>query len=72
MVDEIELVRQFRSDVPQPSAQARAQAWAAVTAVAAEEATLGPVALPHRQGRQSEEFVRRWHSRRPSPPSPRC
>ncbi len=52
MVDEIELVRQFRSDVPQPSAQARAQAWAAVTAVAAEETALGAVGLPPRQGRR--------------------
>ena len=40
MVDEIELVRQFRSDVPEPSPQARAQAWAAVMAVATEERTL--------------------------------
>ena len=38
MVDEIELVSQFRSDVPDPSPQARAQAWAAVMTVAAEEA----------------------------------
>jgi photosystem II stability/assembly factor-like uncharacterized protein len=37
MVDEVELVRRFRSDVPEPSPQARAQAWAAVMAVAAEE-----------------------------------
>ena len=42
MVDEIELVRQFRSDVPEPSPQARAQAWAAVMAVAAEEVTRRP------------------------------
>ena len=53
MVDEIELVRQFRSDVPEPSPQARAQAWAAVMAVAAEEGTLAPVALPRRRRRRS-------------------
>ena len=37
MVDEIELVRRFRSDLPDPSPQARAQAWGAVMAVAAQE-----------------------------------
>ena len=58
MVDEIELVRQFRSDVPEPSPQARAQAWAAVMAVAAEEGTLAPVALLRRQRRQSSRRVR--------------
>ena len=58
MVDEIELVRQFRSDVPEPSSQARAQAWAAVMAVAAEEGTLAPVALLRRQRRQSSRRVR--------------
>jgi photosystem II stability/assembly factor-like uncharacterized protein len=48
MVDEIELVRQFRSDVPEPAPQVRAQAWAAVMAVAGEERTLAPAASPHR------------------------
>ena len=37
MVDEIELVRRFPSDLPEPSPQARAQAWGAVMAVAAQE-----------------------------------
>ena len=58
MVDEIELVRQFRSDVPEPSARARAQAWAAVTAVATGERTLAPVVLPRRRRRQSPRRVR--------------
>ena len=58
MVDEIELVRQFRSDVPEPSPQARAQAWAAVTAVATEERTLAPVALPHRRRRPPSRRAR--------------
>ena len=73
MVDEIELVRQFRSDVPEPSPQARAQAWAAVTAVATDEARsrpwrclVGGGSGPH------EEPVRWWHWRRPSLPSPPC
>ena len=58
MVDEIELVRQFRSDVPEPSPQARAQAWAAVMAVAAEEETQAPVALPRRRKRRSPRRAR--------------
>jgi hypothetical protein len=47
MVDEVEFLKQFRSDVPEPSPQARAQAWAAVMTAAAEEgAEEGTVALP--------------------------
>ena len=36
MVDEIELLRQFRSDVPEPSSEARVRAWAAVVAADSE------------------------------------
>ena len=58
MVDEIELVSQFRSDVPEPSPQARAQAWAAVMAVAAEEGTLAPVPALRRRRRWSRRTGR--------------
>ncbi|HXW81902.1 MAG TPA: hypothetical protein VEJ84_20550 [Acidimicrobiales bacterium] len=36
MVDEIQLVRQFRSNVPKPSSEAHLRAWAAVVAAASE------------------------------------
>ena len=74
MVDEIELVRQFRSDVPEPSPQARAQAWAAVMAVATDEgdARARAVASPAEAAVLGEQVVRWWHWRRPSLPSPPC
>jgi photosystem II stability/assembly factor-like uncharacterized protein len=55
MVDEIELISQFRSDVPEPSLQARALAWRAVMTVAAEEreqdGTVVALTLPSRRRR---------------------
>ena len=63
MVDEIELVGQFRSDVPDPSPQARAQAWAAVMTVVAEEAaedgTGAALPLPPPRPRWSPVTARR-------------
>ena len=53
MVDEIELLAQFRAEVPGPSPQARAQAWAAVIAAAAEEATVAPVPARPRKRRSA-------------------
>ncbi len=63
MVDEVQLVKQFRSDVPEPSPQARSRAWAAVITVAAEEGvrdgTVAALPLPARQRRWSPGSVRR-------------
>ena len=66
MVDEVEMVRRFRYDVPGPSPQARDQTWAAVMTVAAEEGTrdgtVSALALPPRHRRWSPGNVRRLTS----------
>ena len=76
MVDEIELVSQFRSDVPEPSRQARAQAWAAVMTVVAEEGADGgrkPCrSLPFGGGGAGARAVRWWRWSRPSSSLLRC
>ena len=60
MVDEVELVRRFRAEVPEPSPQARAQAWAAVMTVAAEEgAQDGAVRRPIAPGPSAAGVPRR-------------